>query len=247
MRMLYKYPQAAFPYARPGRREPAPRPRRARVRAGRHRRLRRRSLLRRRSSSTPRPTPEDILMRITVANRGPEAAPLHLLPTVWFRNTWSWGGRSRRGRFDARRARAGQRHDRGGDHALRAALALLPRASRRCCSPRTRRTRCGCSASPARATSRTASTTASCTARADAVNPARTGTKAAAHYALDGSRRRDASASACGSRRRGAETSPTASPFADVRRRVARRASARPTSSTPTVIPRDLDRRRARA
>ena len=35
--------------------------------------------------------PDDILIRITIANRGPEAATLHLLPTVWFRNTWSWG------------------------------------------------------------------------------------------------------------------------------------------------------------
>jgi len=35
--------------------------------------------------------PEDILIRITVYNRGPEAAQLHLLPTLWFRNTWSWG------------------------------------------------------------------------------------------------------------------------------------------------------------
>jgi hypothetical protein len=34
--------------------------------------------------------PEDILIRITVHNRGPEAATLHLLPTLWFRNTWSW-------------------------------------------------------------------------------------------------------------------------------------------------------------
>ncbi len=34
---------------------------------------------------------EDILVRISVANRGPEAADIHLLPTVWFRNTWSWG------------------------------------------------------------------------------------------------------------------------------------------------------------
>jgi Glycosyl hydrolase family 63 C-terminal domain len=39
---------------------------------------------------------EDILIKITVANRGPEAANLRLLPTVWFRNTWSWGGRGRR-------------------------------------------------------------------------------------------------------------------------------------------------------
>jgi hypothetical protein len=34
--------------------------------------------------------PEDILIRITVANRGPEAASLDLLPTLWFRNTWTW-------------------------------------------------------------------------------------------------------------------------------------------------------------
>src|SRR5215469_13305272 len=33
--------------------------------------------------------PEDVLIRITVHNRGPEAAPLHLLPTLWFRNTWA--------------------------------------------------------------------------------------------------------------------------------------------------------------
>ena len=35
--------------------------------------------------------PDDIAIRITVANRGPEPARLHLLPTLWFRNTWSWG------------------------------------------------------------------------------------------------------------------------------------------------------------
>jgi len=34
--------------------------------------------------------PEDVLIRITVCNRGPEAASLHVLPTLWFRNTWSW-------------------------------------------------------------------------------------------------------------------------------------------------------------
>jgi hypothetical protein len=36
-------------------------------------------------------SPEDILIRITVHNRGPEAARLRVLPTLWFRNTWSWG------------------------------------------------------------------------------------------------------------------------------------------------------------
>jgi len=35
--------------------------------------------------------PDDTLIRITATNRGPETATLHLLPTLWFRNTWSWG------------------------------------------------------------------------------------------------------------------------------------------------------------
>jgi len=34
--------------------------------------------------------PDDILMLVTVHNRGPEAATIHLLPQLWFRNTWSW-------------------------------------------------------------------------------------------------------------------------------------------------------------
>jgi hypothetical protein len=40
--------------------------------------------------------PEDILVRINVTNRGPELAPLHILPTLWFRNTWTWGRDDRR-------------------------------------------------------------------------------------------------------------------------------------------------------
>jgi hypothetical protein len=36
-------------------------------------------------------SPEDILIQISVHNRGPEAAVIHLLPTLWFRNRWSWG------------------------------------------------------------------------------------------------------------------------------------------------------------
>ena len=34
--------------------------------------------------------PDDILIRITATNRGPDVAPLHLLPTLWFKNVWSW-------------------------------------------------------------------------------------------------------------------------------------------------------------
>ena len=48
---------------------------------------------------------EDILIKATVVNRGPEAANLRLLPTVWFRNTWSWGGHNQRPElYEARRA-----------------------------------------------------------------------------------------------------------------------------------------------
>jgi hypothetical protein len=39
---------------------------------------------------------EDILLRITLHNRGPEAAEIHVLPQVWFRNTWSWSGNGRK-------------------------------------------------------------------------------------------------------------------------------------------------------
>ena len=35
-------------------------------------------------------SPEDILIQVTVHNRGPEPADLHVLPTLWFRNQWSW-------------------------------------------------------------------------------------------------------------------------------------------------------------
>ncbi|GCE18986.1 MGH1-like glycoside hydrolase domain-containing protein [Dictyobacter kobayashii] len=35
-------------------------------------------------------TPEDICIQLTITNRGPEVAPLHVLPTLWFRNNWSW-------------------------------------------------------------------------------------------------------------------------------------------------------------
>src|SRR5438552_3568458 len=37
-------------------------------------------------------SPEDLLVQITICNRGPEAADLRVLPTVWFRNIWSWRG-----------------------------------------------------------------------------------------------------------------------------------------------------------
>jgi hypothetical protein len=95
MRMLYKYPQAEFPY----------------------RRLVEENRRRGKADSEfelidtgifaddryvdvfveyAKADPEDILIRITAVNRGPAPATLHLLPTLWFRNTWSWGYDDRR-------------------------------------------------------------------------------------------------------------------------------------------------------
>ncbi len=52
-------------------------------------------------------SPEDLLIRIHVVNHGPDPAELTLLPTLWFRNTWSWG-------IDARRPRMREGEADGG-------------------------------------------------------------------------------------------------------------------------------------
>jgi hypothetical protein len=44
-------------------------------------------------------SPEDILIQITLYNRGPEAAEVHVLPTLWFRNRWSWQRQAERPRL----------------------------------------------------------------------------------------------------------------------------------------------------
>jgi hypothetical protein len=41
-------------------------------------------------------SPDDICLRVDCTNRGPDPAPLHVLPTIWFRNTWAWGRDDRR-------------------------------------------------------------------------------------------------------------------------------------------------------
>ena len=51
--------------------------------------------------------PDDILIRITCSNRGPDAAVLHVLPTVWFRNSWSWGITSEDGEGKPKLSKAG--------------------------------------------------------------------------------------------------------------------------------------------
>ena len=71
---------------------------------------------------------------MTVHNRGPEAARLHLLPTLWFRNTWSWGDEGAKPVLPRER-----RGDRGLASRARRLHALLRRRARSCSSPRTRR------------------------------------------------------------------------------------------------------------
>jgi hypothetical protein len=67
-------------------------------------------------------SPDDILIRLTVANRGPEAATIHVLPTLWYRNTWSWGrtdeGPRPRLRADKRGDRVTGTHDTLGAFSL---------------------------------------------------------------------------------------------------------------------------------
>ena len=90
MKALYKYPQAAFPYS-PLREESAKRSRSDRefelVDTGVFDESRYFDV----TTEYAKADPEDILIRIRVTNRGPESATLHLLPTLWYRNTWAWG------------------------------------------------------------------------------------------------------------------------------------------------------------
>jgi len=92
MKLLYKYPQAEFPYARlvdEGRRRGRSEGEfelydalREELDAGRYFDV---------FVEYAKAGEEDILCRVTAVNRGPDPTPLHVLPHVWFRNTWSWG------------------------------------------------------------------------------------------------------------------------------------------------------------
>src|SRR4051812_29170864 len=92
MKMLYRYPQVEYPYARlvevSGRRGRAEREFELidaigdALSAGRFFDV---------FVEYARADQEDILCRITAINRGPEPAPLHVLPQLWFRNSWTWG------------------------------------------------------------------------------------------------------------------------------------------------------------
>ena len=133
---------------------------------------------------------EDLLMRITVDNRGPEAAPLHVLPTVWFRNTWSWNGETEQAvaaQPAVRDARPVATLGRRGAHAtLRPPLALLRRRPPELLftENETNTRRLFGVDNGRRRFAKDGINDYIVHGARDAVNPARTGTKAAAHYAL---------------------------------------------------------------
>jgi hypothetical protein len=90
MKLLYKYPQAAYPYAE------LLQANRARGYHDPEYELRDTGIFNENryfdvTLEYAKAAPNDILIQIEVANRGTEAATCHVLPTLWFRNTWSWG------------------------------------------------------------------------------------------------------------------------------------------------------------
>jgi hypothetical protein len=106
LKMLYKYPQRAFPYddliATNGSRSKTE-PEYELVNTGAFDDNRYFDVF----VEYAKASPEDLLMQVTVHNRGPEEARLHVLPTLWFRHTWSWAGGGEEPRLRVDRDAAG--------------------------------------------------------------------------------------------------------------------------------------------
>jgi hypothetical protein len=91
LKMLYKYPHGEFPYAQladESRRRGKHHPEFELIDTGVFDENRYFDVF----VEYAKASPEDILMQVTVCNRGPEEALVHILPQLWYRNTWSWGG-----------------------------------------------------------------------------------------------------------------------------------------------------------
>ena len=185
LKALYKYPQAEFPYAR---------------------------LLdesQKRGKSDPefeledsgvfdesryfdvfaeyaKAAPDDILIRVTVHNRGPATARLHVLPTLWFRNSWSWGRTGPEYPPRPLLAREGARAIRA-DHATLGRYVLdfeSPPESLLFTENETDDARIVGAPNPGPFV-KDAFHARVIEGRAEAVNPSEVGTKAAAHYVLE--------------------------------------------------------------
>jgi hypothetical protein len=179
MKWLYKYPQAAFPYERlveENRRRGRELPEFELLDTGVFDDDRYFDVF----VQYAKGDPEDLLIEVTAINRGPEAAPVHLLPTVWFRNTWSWDPAVPRPALQ------------GGRHGTYATIELDdPTYGRRwlhCDDPyellftENDTNTARLFGVPGPRFTKDGVNDAIVHGRRDAVNPAHTGTKAAAHY-----------------------------------------------------------------
>jgi hypothetical protein len=184
MKFLYKYPQRAFPYDEL-----------VAVNASRSREEPEYELIDTGVFADDRyfdvfveyakAAPEDVLVNLTVCNRGDLAATLHLLPTLWFRDTWSWSGAGERPVLAAAAARPGARvvtavHPELGERALwcggEPALLFTENETN------VARVSGGANPSPY---VKDAFHRHLIAGESGAVNPAGRGTKAAAHWVLD--------------------------------------------------------------
>ncbi len=188
MKALYKYPQAEYPYARlveENRRRGPHDPEYELIDTGVFDANRYFDVF----IEYAKAGENDVLVRLTVANRGPDAAPIHLLPTLWARNTWSWGGKGE-GRWKRPRLALG---DDGAIHAHHASLGdyrLDFGPTRGGEKPEVlftdneTNTRRHYGTEPATAYVKDAFHEYVVAGRGSAINPERFGTKAAPHYAL---------------------------------------------------------------
>ncbi len=187
MKMLYKYPQAEFPYAR----LVAENARRGKfdpefelLDTGIFADNRYYDVF----VAYAKAAPEDILIRITIANRGPEAATLHVLPTLFFRNTWTWGYDNRRPLLDTARIGKGGK---GKPLAIRAQhfnlgtyWLLAEGADELLFTENESNLKRLYDVENTTPYVKDAFHRAIVNGERDAINPAQTGTKAAAHYTL---------------------------------------------------------------
>jgi hypothetical protein len=125
--------------------------------------------------------PQDMLIRITVHNRAPEPAKIHLLPTLWYRNTWSWGeGAVKPGLGQVGNGTIAASHTQLGDYTLQCES-----------NPELLFTENESNASRLWGQSNQSPYVKDAfheyvvSGTREAVNPSRTGTKAAAHYCLE--------------------------------------------------------------
>ena len=189
MRALYKYPQAAYPYARLAEES------RRRGLGGREFELLDSGVFAEGryfdvEATYAKCSPDHILIRLTVSNRGPEAAVLHLLPTLWFRNLWTWGCSREHVSKKPELKLAGAEaiavdHETLGQFELRFAPAsggAVPQALFTENETNNQRLWGGDNASPY---VKDAFHRHVVGGEADAVNPAQQGTKAALHYRLE--------------------------------------------------------------